>query len=116
MPSPGPQELRSQKAKERQDKKEQNLMMSALRAAGGAKRKGARSDWGDVSPDLVAGFVCAVTRAGGLASFGRSRDGSVLQVTVYNGGERESFWLDGAEGPEVALEQLILVIEATGGD
>lgn len=114
MPSPGPQEVRSEKSKKRSDAKERKTFMAALGAANGAASRKERADWGDVNPDLLAGFVCAVTRAGGLASFGRSRDGAVLQVTVYADGERQTFWLDRPEGPEVQLEQLILVIEATG--
>lgn len=83
---------------------------------GSKPRGGARADWGDVSPDLLASLVCAVTRRGGACSLGMSRDRAVLNVTIFMDGERATRWIDEVADAETIIVSMIELVEALPED
>lgn len=84
-----------------------------LADAFGEKRSdGAVLEWGDVDPRYMAWVVVAVTALGGAATFGRSRDGGALMVTLLLDGERVTTWINPRDVPEEILQQIGDKLEA----
>lgn len=95
-------------------KKKRGVTDTARSLAGFGKAEGPKSemDWGDAMPEMLSAAVLAVTRAGGLVSFGRSRDFSALSVTVFLDDERKVVWWNGDNEIDAELEKLIHYFDA----
>jgi hypothetical protein len=48
------------------------------------------ADWGSVDAQRVVALISAVARAGGLCSFGYTRDGGTYTITTIMDGERNT--------------------------
>lgn len=79
------------------------------RLAGFGSRGGQQSgfDWGDADPVLIAGVVVSVTRHGGLASFGYTRDGGAGTLTVFLDNERSTEYFKPTEDCDAKLAQVV---------
>ena len=54
-----------------------------------------KADWGNCRPEWLQAVVCVIAKAGGLVSFGYSRDGNAYNVTILLDGDRETLWFNG---------------------
>lgn len=79
----------------------------SLEGFGTHQKAKSQMDWGDAMPEMLSASILAVTRAGGLVSFGRSRDLSALSVTVFLDGERKVVWYNGDNDLDGELEKLV---------
>lgn len=63
--------------------------------------------WGEADTVLLAGLVVAVTRLGGLASFGVTRDGGAGTITVFLDEERSTEYIKPTEDVDEKLAAAI---------
>lgn len=79
------------------------------RLAGFGSRGGQQQsfDWGEADPVLIAGVVVSVTRHGGLASFGYTRDGGAGTLTVFLDNERSTEYFKPSEDCDQKLAQVV---------
>lgn len=70
-----------------------------------------RADWSAVSPDFVYAAVVAVTRGEGAILFGGDRGGTQFAISLFYGGEKNTFYwsrtMVGASDLETWLANLI---------
>lgn len=78
-----------------------------LRAFSGSTSAAEEAGWDEASPETIARLVVAVVAYGGLCSFGRSRDGGALSVTVLLDGDKRTRWIRPEENPDTVLEKLV---------
>jgi len=81
--------------------------VSRLAGFGSRSDKQSRFDWGEADPVLIAGVVVAVTRHGGLASFGYTRDGGAGTLTVFLDDEKSTEYFKPAEDCDQKLGQVV---------
>jgi len=81
--------------------------VSRLAGFGSRSDKSVRFDWGEADPVLVAAVVVSVTRHGGLASFGYTRDGGAGSLTVFLDGERSTEYFKPSEDTDSKLAEVI---------
>jgi len=78
-----------------------------LSRLGELSQSGGKADWGEALPENLAAVVMGVTRLGGAASFGLSRDKGAYNLTLFLDGERTTLWFNG----DCALdEELVKVV------
>lgn len=70
-----------------------------------------QGDWGGCDPRWMQAVVVAVTRLGGLVSFGLSRDGNAHSVSIVLDGDRVTKWADPDADLDAFLEQLFHAFE-----
>jgi len=80
---------------------------SRLAGFGSGADKSMRFDWGEADPVLMAGVVVAITRHGGLASFGYTRDGGAGSLTVFLGDERSTEYFKSSEDVDAKLGEIV---------
>lgn len=85
---------------------------SRLAGLGNARGERAGADWGACMPELLASVVVAVSRVGGLASFGRTSDQGALSVTIFLDGERTTVYIKPSEDVDAELEKIIIYMDA----
>jgi len=76
------------------------------------KQQTGETDWGDCMPEMLASVVVAVTRAGGLISFGRSRDLGALSITIILDNDKRTTWVPVGTDIESELERIIHFMDA----
>lgn len=86
---------------------EQGTTRSRLAGFGSGNSQSGSFDWGEADPVLVAGVVVSVTRHGGLASFGYTRDGGAGTVTVFLDNERSTEYFKPSEDTDQKLAQIV---------
>lgn len=86
---------------------EQGKAVSRLAGFGSSSRQSGAFDWGEAEPVLLAGVVVAVTRHGGLASFGYTRDGGAGTLTVFLDEERSTEYFKPGEDCDEKLGQVV---------
>lgn len=69
----------------------------------GAQGRGS-ADWGTADPRWIQAVIVAVSRIGGLASFGLSRDQGAYNLTILLDGERETLWFNQGADLDQELE------------
>lgn len=62
--------------------------------------------WDEVDPRYIAWIIINATRVGGAATFGRSRDGGALMVTILLDGDRVTRWIAPHDDCEQALQKI----------
>lgn len=77
----------------KKEKRADNVAGGRLARALGGEVPAAEMHWDDVDPRYIAWLVTVATRIGGAVTFGRSRDGGALMVTVLLDGERSTTWI-----------------------
>lgn len=80
---------------------------SRLAGFGSSNNQSGAFDWGEADPVLIAGVVVSVTRHGGLASFGYTRDGGAGTLTVFLDNERSTEYFKPAEDCDAKLAQVV---------
>lgn len=87
--------------------------VSSARNAGqpnrAVRRNTTPADWGEVSPELMAGAVVSVTSQGGALRFGYTRDGGAYAVGVLGDGEPRTDYVRPNEDVEAYLRELIAI-------
>jgi len=63
-------------------------------------------EWDEVDPRHMAWLVVVATRLSGAVTFGRSRDGQALMVTILLDNDRKTRWIAPGEEPETVLQFL----------
>ena len=86
---------------------EQGQPRSRLAGFGSGSNQSGSFDWGEADPVLVAGVVVAVTRHGGLSSFGYTRDGGAGTVTVFLDNERSTEYFKPSEDCDQKLASIV---------
>ena len=81
--------------------------VSRLAGFGTSGAKSTGFDWGEADPVLIAGVVVSVTRHGGLASFGYTRDGGAGTLTVFLDNERSTEYFKPTEDCDQKLAQVV---------
>ncbi len=81
--------------------------ISRLAGFGNSGAESAGFDWGEADPVLIAGVVVSVTRHGGLASFGYTRDGGAGTLTVFLDNERSTEYFKPAEDCDQKLAAVV---------
>lgn len=54
-----------------------------------------KADWGNARAEWLQAVICVIAQAGGLVSFGYSRDGNAYNLTILLDGDRETLWFNG---------------------
>jgi len=67
------------------------------------RKTGNPADWGRINPEYIYWAVCSVTRAGGAIRLGKSRDGNVYNIGVY---DQDEYWNEWAESDESCAAKL----------
>jgi len=80
---------------------------SRLAGFGSSTGQSGSFDWGEADPVLLAGVVVSVTRLGGLASFGYTRDGGAGTLTVFLDSERSTEYFKPSEDPDEKLAAVV---------
>jgi hypothetical protein len=80
---------------------------SRLAGFGDRADKSMRFDWGEADPVLLAGVVVSVTRHGGLASFGYTRDGGAGTLTVFLDDERSTEYFKPGADTDAKLGEVV---------
>lgn len=80
---------------------------SRLAGFGSGTGQSGTFDWGEADPVLLAGVVVSVTRHGGLASFGYTRDGGAGTLTVFLDNERSTEYFKPTEDCDAKLAQVV---------
>lgn len=80
---------------------------SRLAGFGSGNNQSGAFDWGEADPVLIAGVVVSVTRHGGLASFGYTRDGGAGTLTVFLDNERSTEYFKPTEDCDQKLAQVV---------
>jgi hypothetical protein len=62
--------------------------------------------WDDVDPRIIAWLVVQMQRLSGAVTFGRSRDGGALMITLLLDGDRETVWINPHDDAEQKLTGL----------
>jgi len=78
-----------------------------LAGFGNGSGESSRADWGAAEPLLVAAVVVSVTRLGGLASFGYTRDGGALSLTVFLDDDRSTQYIKPHEDVDEKLAEIV---------
>jgi len=81
--------------------------VSRLAGFGAGSGQQSGFDWGDADPVLIAGVVVSVTRQGGLASFGYTRDGGAGTLTVFLDNERSTEYFKPTEDCDQKLAAVV---------
>ena len=53
-----------------------------------------KADWGNARAEWLQAVICVIAQAGGLVSFGYSRDGNAYNLTILLDGDRETLWFN----------------------
>lgn len=92
------------------DKGKRGSVNNGKRLAGLLGRTGGtgtgQADWGTADPRWIQAVIVAVSRIGGLASFGYSRDQGAYNLTILLDGERETLWFNQNADLDLELEQV----------
>lgn len=81
--------------------------LSALFTGGG---KG-MADWDTVNPAWLHAVVVRMSRIGGAATFGVSRDGGAYMLTLLLDGDRQVLWFNGDADVNAELENACYLID-----
>lgn len=81
--------------------------VSRLAGFGNSGGQSTGFDWGEADPVLIAGVVVSVTRQGGLASFGYTRDGGAGTLTVFLDNERSTEYFKPTEDCDQKLAAVV---------
>jgi len=106
--------MASKRQRAGQDKGGQGAAVSRLAGLSGGDGQRSGADWGAAMPELVASLVVAVTRIGGLASFGRTSDGGAVTITIFLDGERTTLYVKPSQNLDEELEKAIIYMDALG--
>lgn len=85
----------------------QGTTRSRLAGFGSSNNQSGAFDWGEADPVLIAGVVVSVTRHGGLASFGYTRDGGAGTLTVFLDNERSTEYFKPTEDCDQKLASVV---------
>lgn len=80
---------------------------SRLAGFGSSSNQSGAFDWGEADPVLISGVVVSVTRHGGLASFGYTRDGGAGTLTVFLDNERSTEYFKPTEDCDAKLASIV---------
>src|SRR5438034_11573992 len=70
-----------------------------------------KTDWAAVSPDYISAALVAADRAGGALLFGSDRAGTQYAITVFFGGEKNTFyWLRDHQGASQVEDWLLALV------
>lgn len=83
-----------------------------LSRLGELSQGGGKADWGEALPENIAAVVMCVTRIGGAASFGLSRDRGAYNLTLFLDGERTTLWFNGDAALDEELVKVVLKLDA----
>lgn len=84
----------------------------SLEGLGQAKGTSGGADYAEADFTYVAGIIIEVTRRGGAASFGLSRDKGAYNVTIFLDGDRRTVWINGDADLNHELEKILHFIAA----
>jgi len=85
---------------------------SRLARLGALSQQSGTADWGEALPENIAAVVMGVTRLGGAASFGLSRDKGAYNLTLFLDGERTTLWFNGDAALDEELTKVIIKLDA----
>lgn len=86
---------------------------NSRRLASFASARGSgEADWGGCSPGRIQAVVVGITRLGGAATFGTSRDGGAYSLTLFLDGDREQLWFNGDADLDEELLHVIATLDA----
>lgn len=72
-----------------------------------AKPAGETADWMSVNSTLVLEVISALSRAGGAARFGYTRDGGAYAIGVYGDGDPYTVYVGPDEDCDAILRQMV---------
>jgi len=81
--------------------------VSRLAGFGSGSHESGSFDWGEADPVLISGVVVSVTRHGGLASFGYTRDGGAGTLTVFLDNERSTEYFKPTDDTDAKLAGIV---------
>lgn len=84
---------------------------SRLAGLGGAKGAAGAADWGEAMPENITAVILGVTRLGGAASFGLSRDKGAYNLTLFLDGERQTLWFNGDAALDEELMKVVIYLD-----
>lgn len=70
------------------------------------------AEWDSCDPALMHAVVCAITRLGGAATLGLSRDQGAHSLTLLLDSQRETLWFNGDANLDEHLREVLGVIES----
>lgn len=101
-------EMRSKKSKKRGTAD----VSRSLEGLGSPQGRPGGADYAEADFTWIAGIVLEITRRGGAASFGLSRDKGAYNVTLFLDGTRKTIWISGSEDLNGKLEEIVHYLAA----
>jgi len=87
---------------------------SRLAGLGSNKGAGGAADWGEALPENISAVILGVTRLGGAASFGLSRDKGAYNLTLFLDGDRTTLWFNGDAVLDEELLKVVVYLDGIG--
>lgn len=97
------EEMRAKKTK----KRGATNVARSLDGLGSGKDTPGGADYAETDFTWVAGIIIEITRRGGAASFGLSRDKGAYNVTLFLDGARKTVWISSSEEVNARLEEIV---------
>lgn len=79
----------------------------SLAGLGSGKGNSGGADYAEADFSWLAGIIIEITRRGGAASFGLSRDKGAYSVTIFLEGERKTVWISSGDDLNTELEKIV---------
>jgi hypothetical protein len=93
--------------KRRQTKRGKTNVPGRLAGLGQGAQISGSADWGAAHERWVLSIIIEVTKRGGMASFGLSRDSGAFNVTILLDNDRRTVWIPGGDEVDARLEEIV---------
>lgn len=102
------EEMRSKK----KTKRGATNVARSLDGLGSPERAPGGADYAEADFTWIAGIIVEITRRGGAASFGLSRDKGAFNVTLFLDGNRKTVWISSSDDLNAKLEEIVHYLAA----
>lgn len=97
----------AEKARTKLDKKDGQKAVSRLSGLGNGSTQLSGFDWSQAEPGILLAVVISTSRQGGLASFGRTRDGGAGTVTIFLDNDKTTVYIKPDQDVYGELEKIV---------
>lgn len=93
--------------KKRKQARGKTNVPSRLSGLGQGAQIAGEATWTAAHERWVLSVIVEVTKRGGMASFGLSRDQGAFNVTILLDNDRRTVWISGSEDVDARLEEIV---------
>jgi len=108
---PNKEEIARGTAKSGNSRKRGSVDNAGRLAAFGSGTVSGKADWGACDPRWLQAVLVSITTMGGAVTFGRSRDGGAMSLTLLLDGDRQTLWFNGDADLDAELEKVWQTLE-----